>query len=76
MVVALTVERPGRIDAMRQFVAGANSVDERRVYGELGNPDEVGAVRYPDHEEVSWWYFESGRMHPPAVLRREERKPA
>lgn len=63
VVAALVVERPGRIDAMRRFVAGIDSEDERRVYGELGNPDEVKAVRYPDHEEVSWWYFESGRMY-------------
>lgn len=63
VVVALVVANPARIEAMRQFLAGLDSEDERRVYGEMGNPDEVKSVRYPDHEEVSWWYFESGRMY-------------
>lgn len=63
VVAALVVQKPGRINAVRQFLAGLDSADERRVYGEMGNPDEVKTVRYPDHEEVSWWYFESGRMY-------------
>lgn len=63
VVAALVVERPGRIQAVRGFLAGLDSEDERRVYGEMGSPDEVKVVRYPDHEEVSWWYFESGRMY-------------
>jgi hypothetical protein len=63
VVSALVVQKAGRIQALRGFVAGLDSEDERRVYGEMGNPDEVKAVRYPDHEEASWWYFESGRMY-------------
>jgi hypothetical protein len=63
VVAALVVQKPSRINAVRQFLAGLDSSDERRVYGEMGNPDEVKTVRYPDHEEVSWWYFESGRMY-------------
>jgi hypothetical protein len=63
VVAALVVANPQRIETMRRFLSGLDSEDERRVYGEMGSPDEVKRVRYPDHEEVSWWYFESGRMY-------------
>jgi len=48
---------------VRKFLSEISSEDERKVYQDLGNPDQVKKVQYPDHEEVSWWYFESGAMY-------------
>jgi uncharacterized protein with FMN-binding domain len=63
VVPALIVQNAALIDKVRKFLAELNGEDERRVYQDLGNPDQVKKVQYPDHEEVSWWYFESGTMY-------------
>jgi hypothetical protein len=63
VVPALIVQNAALIAKVRQFLADLKSEDERKVYQDLGNPDEVKKVQYPDHEEVSWWYFESGSMY-------------
>jgi hypothetical protein len=63
VVPALIVPNAALIDKVRKFLADLKSEDERKVYQDLGNPDEVKKVQYPDHEEVSWWYFESGSMY-------------
>lgn len=63
VVPALVVQNAALIDKVRKFLAGLTSDDLRRVYQEQGNPDQVKQVHYPDHEEVSWWYFESGAMY-------------
>jgi hypothetical protein len=63
VVPALVVQNAALIDKVRKFLAGLTSDDLRRVYQEQGNPDRVKQVHYPDHEEVSWWYFESGAMY-------------
>jgi hypothetical protein len=63
VVTALTIENRKFIDQLRAFLATVESDDERRIYQEMGKPDRVRAVRYPDYEEASWWYFESGRMY-------------
>lgn len=58
-----TLRNGAYVEKVRRFVAGLASDDERRVYGEMGHPDEVKSVRFPDHDEVSWWYFESGKVY-------------
>jgi hypothetical protein len=63
VVPALVVENAALIDKIRRFLESLKSDDERRVYQEMGNPDEVKKVQYPDHEDASWWYFESGAMY-------------
>jgi hypothetical protein len=62
-VPALVVENAGLIDRVRQFRSELTSEDLKKVYDDMGDPDQVKKVRYPDHEEVSWWYFESGAMY-------------
>lgn len=62
-VPALVVANAGLIDRVRQFRSELVSADLQKVYEDMGDPDEVKKVRYPDHEEVSWWYFESGAMY-------------
>lgn len=63
VVTAVVIENRQFIDRLREFLATVSSDDERRIYQEMGKPDRVRTVRYPDHEEASWWYFESGRMY-------------
>ncbi len=63
VVASITLENGEYVEKVRRFVATLESDDERRVYGTMGHPDEVKSVRYPDHAEVSWWYFESGKVY-------------
>lgn len=48
---------------MRELIASIRSDDERRVYDEMGKPDKVERVVYPGRTEVSWWYFDAGRVY-------------
>jgi acyl-coenzyme A synthetase/AMP-(fatty) acid ligase len=50
-------------DVLREFVASVHSDDERKVYDEMGRPDKVERVQYPERTEVSWWYFDAGRVY-------------
>lgn len=63
VVAAVVVENAGFVAKLRQFVAQVQSDDEQRVYAEMGKPDEVKVVEYPDHREASWWFFDSGRVY-------------
>ena len=62
-VVALTVESRVFLDNLRQFLASIRTDDQRKVYQEMGKPDRVRNVQYPNYLESSWWYFESGRVY-------------
>jgi hypothetical protein len=62
-VPALVVENAALIDRVRKFLAELTSDDLRKVYQDMGDPDQIKKVRYPDREEVSWYYFESGAMY-------------
>ena len=48
---------------LRELIASIQSDDERRVYDEMGKPDKVERVQYPGRTEVSWWYFDAGRVY-------------
>ena len=37
--------------------------DEKRIYDEMGRPDRVQTLEYPDYDEVTWWYFEQGKAY-------------
>lgn len=63
VVVSPVVENTKFLDSLRQFLAMVRSADERRTYDEMGRPDKVQRFEYPDHLEVAWWYFESGRVY-------------
>ncbi len=62
-VVPLIVRESERLNKLRSFEREVRSDDERRVYAELGQPDEVRIVEFPDRRESTWWYFESGRAY-------------
>jgi hypothetical protein len=63
VVAALTVQDTAFLDALRGFLAGLSTDDERRVHEEMGKPDTVETVAYPAYREVSWWYFEAGKVY-------------
>lgn len=62
VTATLTVERPGYVDRLRDFVGSIASDDERRVFAELGVPESVDRVESPAGVESAWWYFEAGRV--------------
>jgi hypothetical protein len=66
LVVAVVVHNADFVVALRKFLAGVTSDDERKVYREMGKPDKV--EERVDGEgggrgEAAWWYFESGRVY-------------
>lgn len=63
VVVSPVIENTKFLDSLRQFLTMVRSADERRTYDEMGRPDKVQRLEYPDHVEDSWWYFESGRVY-------------
>ncbi|HBL28950.1 MAG TPA: hypothetical protein DD490_19115 [Acidobacteria bacterium] len=65
VVTALVVpaENVEFVTRLRELLATIRSDDERRVYDEMGKPDKVDRVQYPERLEVSWWYFDAGRVY-------------
>jgi hypothetical protein len=63
VVSALVVQNAAFIVHLREFLASVRTDDQRRVYDEMGRPDKVETVKYPSWAEVSWWYFETGRVY-------------
>lgn len=62
-VVTVTVEDTERLARLREFLDTIRSADQRRTYQDMGQPDRVQTVAYPDRREVSWWYFGAGRVY-------------
>ena len=63
IVTNVTVTDRRYLDTVRDFSASIDSDDERRIYAEMGDPDRVQRTIAADHEEVSWWYFQSGKAY-------------
>lgn len=63
VVASVVVENADFVVNLRSFLATIESEDERKVHREMGEPDKVERVDFPDHREVSWWYFESGKVY-------------
>ncbi|MGH9361449.1 MAG: hypothetical protein ACRD2T_05985 [Thermoanaerobaculia bacterium] len=63
VVATVVVANAAFVAKLRQFVAQVQSEDEQRVYAEMGKPDEVQVVNYPDRREASWWFFDSGKVY-------------
>lgn len=62
-VVAVTIDDRKQLDSLRQFLASIQTDDMRKVYQEMGKPDRIRNVQYPAHLEISWWYFETGKVY-------------
>ncbi len=63
VIATVVVQNAEFVRGLRQFVASVDTADERRVYQEMGRPDKVKISQYPDHQEVAWWYFASGKVY-------------
>ena len=63
VVVNLTIADTGFLATLRDFVAAVDTKDEQQVYDQMGRPDRVKTFEYPNYEEVSWWYFSSGKAY-------------
>jgi hypothetical protein len=66
VVVAVVVQNAEFVAALRKFLAGIDSEDERRVYRDLGKPDKVEErvdAAGGGRAEATWWYFESGQAY-------------
>ena len=51
------------VESRQEFLASLDSNDERKVYEQAGQPERLDRVRFPDYEEVTWWYFRHGRAY-------------
>jgi hypothetical protein len=63
VVSAIVVQNAAFIAHLREFLTSVRTDDQHRVYDEMGRPDKVETVQYPSSAEVSWWYFETGRVY-------------
>ncbi len=61
--VALRVADTGYLGWLRRFLAGQASDDEKRIFRDLGRPDRVDVEEHSAGTEVSWWYFEAGKVY-------------
>jgi len=62
-VIAVTVDNRKFLDAFHQLLASMTTDEMRKVYQEMGKPDKVRNVQFPGHLEISWWYFDAGRVY-------------
>lgn len=62
-IVPLVIENVELLDAIRRFEATLESDDQRRIYRQLGYPDEVQTVELSSGREATWWYFRRGEVY-------------
>ena len=63
VVSAIQLEDTDLVDSRREFLAELNTMDERKVYEQAGQPEHLDRVQFPSYEEVTWWYFRHGRAY-------------
>jgi hypothetical protein len=51
------------LETLRQFLGSLRTDEERRTYRQVGRPDRVDQVSYPDRLETAWWYFRAGKVY-------------
>jgi hypothetical protein len=61
VIATLEVQDTAPLEALRGFLAGLTSEDERRVYDDMGRPDSIDRVNGGGWTESTWWYFATGR---------------
>ncbi len=63
VAVALVIEDGAFLSWLRRFFSDLASDDERRVFDQLGLPDRIDELERSGGTEVSWWYFEAGKVY-------------
>lgn len=63
VVASLTLSDRAFLDSIRGFIAALDTGDEQEVYQEMGKPDKIETLRFPDRVEQSWWYFNQGKTY-------------
>jgi len=62
-IVPLVIEDLELLDAIRRFEATLQTEDQRRIYRQLGYPDEVRTIELTAAREATWWYFHRGEVY-------------
>ena len=63
VVSAIQLDDTDLVESRREFLAELNTMDERKVYEQAGQPERLDRVQFPSYEEVTWWYFRQGRAY-------------
>ena len=63
VVSAVQIDDTDLVESRREFLAELNTMDERKVYEQIGQPEHLDRVDFPSHQEVTWWYFRHGRAY-------------
>lgn len=63
VVSAVQLDDTDLVESRREFLAELNTMDERQVYEQVGQPEKLDRVEFPSYEEVTWWYFRHGRAY-------------
>ena len=63
VVSSIVVREAAFVASLRDFLATIRTETERRVHQEMGEPDKVERLEFPDRAEVAWWYFEAGKVY-------------
>ena len=61
--VNLEVEDTAELTWLQRFVSDLASDDEHRIYNEMGRPDRIDTDERSTGTEISWWYFEHGKVY-------------
>ena len=51
------------VTRLREFLAELDSPEEKQVYADMGQPDRLDQIEYPDYQENTWWYFAKGNAY-------------
>lgn len=62
-LVPLVVEDMEFLEALRRFETSISTAEQRRIYRNLGYPDEVQTLELAAGQETSWWYFRRGEVY-------------
>lgn len=63
VVSPLVVDDTAFLDRLRRFEGSLESDDEQDLYHRMGLPDEVKVIELAERTEISWWYFERGKVY-------------
>jgi hypothetical protein len=61
VVGTLEITRPNFLRQGQAFLTSLTTDDLETTYEQMGKPDRVDRLELAHGEEVSWWYFESGK---------------